>query len=134
MLKTNYYLNLSVYYFNIKDIEASQTFLNQANQLAEKTPPQNPSKNTTANALIRARFCIDFANHQTEGYEDFFLQDLKYPQTKRIRSHDHFSLTKYYLFMQEYDKVKQHLHKVIEHGNKLYIVEEAKDILRSLEV
>ena len=70
----------------------------------------------------------------TDDYEVFLLASLSEADEEHNRVGEHYSLGEYYQITKQYDKALSHLEYVVQRGNKLFNVKQAKELIKKIKM
>ncbi len=129
IFKITYYNNLNSLYLGLKEIDLAKKALDKAFDTFNTV--KNPNKMITGifHNLTLSKLSIEILEGSFDNVEESLLSELKMSKTRTSLVEINFDLAKLYLKLSRKEEAKECLQYVIENGNKLYCVEEAKDLL-----
>jgi len=124
-----YYNNLSSNYVGLKDFDSAKESLDKAFEIYNKSKKPIQMYRTLYKCLTLSKVSMDISEGNLENAEEFLIEELKNENIKKNIVETNFDLARLYIKLGRNEEAKERLQYVIENGNKLYCVDEAKDLL-----
>jgi tetratricopeptide (TPR) repeat protein len=131
-VKIQYYNNLCDGYIMKKDYVIAKVWLDKAFQMLRSQKVNAKFKNLLNTALEINRKNIDLYNGKLDGIEEFFIEIRNKADNKRLVISAYFTLGELYALQGRIDEAKSSFQYVIDNGNLLYSVVEAKEYLEKI--
>ena len=126
LMKEVYFSLAKLYIYN-SDLEKGLNYYRLSNAI--KLPNFEEKYQVSINQLEAT---IDLLENRTNESLTKFLRFLSEAESEYRKVNVHFQLAQVYEKLSDIEKQKEHLHYVVENGNKLHIATQAREILASL--
>ncbi|MHB1454560.1 MAG: tetratricopeptide repeat protein [Saccharofermentanales bacterium] len=130
--KILYYNNLCAGFIVQKDYVIAKVWLDKAFQMLRSQKINPKYKKMLNTALEINRNNIDLYNGKLDGIEEFFIEIRNRADSKRLVISAYFTLGELYVLQGRVDEAKSSFQYVIDNGNLLYSVVEAKEYIEKI--
>lgn len=124
-----YYNNLFLYFLDVGDLASAENVLNDMRVSLDHPKLRKEARNTYFTAYTEKLFLLNMAKGYYGGAEQIFTVEYYRADTMYAKVKAVFTLGRIYRQQGRTEDAENAFRYVIEHGNKLYLVQEAKQCL-----
>lgn len=133
-IKILYYNNLCAVYISKKDYVIANVWLDKATQMFSSQKINKKLKKSLNTSIEYNRNNLNLYNGKLDYIEEYFIEARKNADKRRMVIGANFTLGELYALQGRFEEAKASFQYVIDNGNLLYIVVEAKEHVEKLSM